>query len=228
MARGRTTAIAGDNLDYLVYTNNKITRFTDFHLTYSREGFFFNIVLQNICFRDEKELLSNQNKEQSYVYECHIWGLLPNSDILQEYLLKYAHRNLIETEKRTQLLENLFEEYPYLDPEYIVPDIGPSTDMNVQCQQAKEIRYKHVSHIFDIQISEMKLTQEQEDVLDSIMAHPKGLHVLIGTPGSGKSYFIKYIIQYLQLKGKTVLLSGTTGAATRRLSKTANMVHTTF
>jgi type II secretory ATPase GspE/PulE/Tfp pilus assembly ATPase PilB-like protein len=70
----------------------------------------------------------------------------------------------------------------------------------------------------------MKLTQEQEDVLDSIMAHPKGLHVLIGTPGSGKSYFI----QYLHLKGKTVLLSGTTGAATRRLSKTANMVHTTF
>jgi hypothetical protein len=58
MARGRTTAIAGDNLDYLVYTNNKITRFTDFHPTYSLEGFFFNIMLQNICFKDEKELLS--------------------------------------------------------------------------------------------------------------------------------------------------------------------------
>jgi hypothetical protein len=72
MTRGRTAAVVRNNLGYFVYTNNKITRFTDFHPTYSREGFFFNIVLQNICFRDEKELLSNQNKEQSYVYECHI------------------------------------------------------------------------------------------------------------------------------------------------------------
>jgi DNA replication protein DnaC len=100
--------------------------------------------------------------------------------------------------------------------------------MNVQCQQAKEIKYKHVSHNFDIQISEMTLTQEQEGVLDSIMANPEGLHVLTGTPGSGKSFFIKYITQYLQLKGKTILLSGTTGATARRLSKTANTVHTTF
>ena len=100
--------------------------------------------------------------------------------------------------------------------------------MNVQCLQAKEIRYKHVSHIFDIQISEMMLTQEQEGVLGFIMANPEGLHVLTGTPGNGKSFFIKYIIQYLQLKGKTILQSGTTKAVARWLNKTTNMVHTTF
>jgi hypothetical protein len=72
MTRRRTAAIARDNLRYFVYTNNKITRFTYFHPTYSPEEFFFNILLQNICFWDEKELLSNQNIEQSYVYECHI------------------------------------------------------------------------------------------------------------------------------------------------------------
>jgi hypothetical protein len=160
MTRGRTTAIARDNLGCLIYTNNKITRFTDFHPTYSPEGFFFNTMLQNICFKDEKELLSNKNTTRSYVYKCHIRGLLSNLDILQEYLLKYAYRNLIKTEKRAQLLENLLEEYLYLDPEYVVPDIGPSTNMNVQCQQAKEIRYKDVSHIFDIQISKMTLIQE--------------------------------------------------------------------
>jgi hypothetical protein len=167
MTRGRTAAIARDNLGYLVYTNNKFTRFTDFHPTYSLKGFFFNIMLQNISFRDEKELLSNQNIERSYVYKCHIRGLLPNLDILQENLLKYVPRNLIETEKRAQLLN-----YSYLDLEYVVPDIGPSTDMNVQCHQAKEIRFKHVSHIFDKKISEMTLTQEQEGVLDSIMENP--------------------------------------------------------
>jgi tRNA uridine 5-carbamoylmethylation protein Kti12 len=60
------------------------------------------------------------------------------------------------------------------------------------------------------------------------MANPKALHVLTGTPGSGKIFFIKYITQYLQLKDKIVLLSGTTRAAIRRLSKTTNMIHTTF
>ena len=173
MTRGRTSTVARENLGYFVHTNNKITSFTDFHPTYSPKGLFFNIMLQNICFKDEKELLSNQNTKRSYVYKCHIRGLLPNSYILQEYLLKYTHRNLIETEKRAQLLENLLKEYPYLDPEYVVPDIGPSTDMNVQCQQAKEMRYKHVSHIFDIQIFDMTLTQEQEGVLDSIIAKSK-------------------------------------------------------
>jgi type II secretory ATPase GspE/PulE/Tfp pilus assembly ATPase PilB-like protein len=54
-----------------------------------------------------------------------------------------------------------------------------------------------MSHIFDIQLSDMTLTQEPESVLDSIMANPKGLHVLTGTSGSGKSFFIKYITQYL-------------------------------
>jgi hypothetical protein len=94
------------------------------------------------------------------VYECHIRGLLSNLDVLQEYLLKYAHRNLIKTEKRAQLLENLLEEYPYLDPEFIILDTGPSSDLNVQCRHAKEIKYKHVNHIFDKQLSDMKLTQE--------------------------------------------------------------------
>jgi hypothetical protein len=61
MTRGSTTPIARDNLGYYVYTNNKLTRFTDFHPTYSPEGFSFNIIFQNICFRDEKELLSNLN-----------------------------------------------------------------------------------------------------------------------------------------------------------------------
>jgi ABC-type multidrug transport system ATPase subunit len=123
---------------------------------------------------------------------------------------------------------NLLEEYPYLDPEYMLPKTGPSNDQNVQCRQTKEIRYKHVNYIFNTQMSVMTLTQEQERVLDFIMTNPKGLHVLTGTPGSGKSFFIKYIIQYLQSNNKTVLLSGTIGAAARRLSRIANTLHTTF
>jgi hypothetical protein len=102
MTRRNTILIIRDKLGYYVYKNKKIIGFTYFRPTYSLEGFFFNIMLQNICFRDEKELLANHNTKQSYVYKCHIRGLLPNLDIIQEYLLKYAYRNLIETKKRVQ------------------------------------------------------------------------------------------------------------------------------
>jgi hypothetical protein len=120
----------------------------------------FSYTVQNICFRDEKELLSYHKTKQSYVYKCHIQGLHPNSDILQEYLLKYASNNLIGTKKRAQLLENLLEEYPNLDPKYVPPEIGPSNDPNVQWQQNKGIKYKYVSHIFDTYMSNINLTQE--------------------------------------------------------------------
>jgi hypothetical protein len=122
MTRRSTTPIIKDNLGYYVYRNKKITRFTYFHPTYNQEEFFFNIMLQNICFRNEKELLSDHNTKQSYVYECHIRGFFPNLDIFQDLKKIYAHRNLIETEKRTQLLENLLEEHPYLDSKYVLPD----------------------------------------------------------------------------------------------------------
>ena len=77
-------------------------------------------------------------------------------------------------------------------------------------------------------ITPQALTQEQEGIFDSIMATPKDLHVLTGTLGSSKSFFIKYITRYFQLEGKTILLLGTTGAIVRWLSRTTNTVHTTF
>ena len=158
MTRRSTTPIARDNLSYYAYKNRKITRFIDFHPTYSHERFFFNIILQSICFRCEKELVSNYNAKQSYVYECHIQGLFSNLNIFQEHLLKYAHRNLIEIEKRLQLLENLLEEYPFLDSEYILLETRPSNDHNVLYWQARGIKHKHVKHTFNTYMSNMILT----------------------------------------------------------------------
>jgi hypothetical protein len=67
----------------------------------------------------------------------------------------------------------------------------------------------------------MKLTQEQEAIFDSIMVQPNGLYILTETPRSGKSFFIKYIIQYFQSEGQKVLLLETTGVAAGWLSRTS-------
>jgi len=46
--------------DY-IYTTNKLTIFTEFHLAHNIIGFFYNISLQNVCFRRELYLLCATN-----------------------------------------------------------------------------------------------------------------------------------------------------------------------
>jgi hypothetical protein len=60
--------------DY-IYTTNKLTRFIDFHPAHNIKGFFYNILLQNMCFRRELDLLCTTNMQKNYVRECHIWDL---------------------------------------------------------------------------------------------------------------------------------------------------------
>ena len=74
----------------------------------------------------------------------------------------------------------------------------------------------------------MTLTPDQQRVFYVILQNPTGLYVLTGTPGSGKTFFVKYLAQYFQTQNKLVLLSATTGAAALRLSSTASTTHTLF
>ena len=101
---------------FYLYETTKVTRFIDFHPTHNTHGFFFDILLHNFTFRDERQLLSEHNTNKNYLLECYIRGLLPDVQAVQHYLSQYAHRNLIETEKHAQLLNRLLQDYPFLDP----------------------------------------------------------------------------------------------------------------
>ena len=57
-------------------------------------------------------------------------GIISNLNTIQEFLLQYIHRNLIDTEMRSQLLEHLFEDYPYLNPEHTPQDIHESIPLS--------------------------------------------------------------------------------------------------
>ena len=94
-------------LDSYLYKTTKVTSFTDFHPTHNTQGFFFNILLRNFTFRDERQLLSERNTNKNYLLECYIRGLFSDVQAVQNYLSQYAHRNLIESEKYAQLLDRL-------------------------------------------------------------------------------------------------------------------------
>ena len=90
------------------------------------------------------------------------------------------------------------------------------------------IATSHINHVFDIDIAEMVLTEEQQHVMDNILQTSHKLHILTDTQGSGKTFFVKYITQYFQKHDKIIILSATTGAATLKLSKSASIVHIIF
>ncbi len=53
-------------------------------------------------------------------------------------------------------------------------------------------------------------------------------YFMLGTHGSGKTFFIQYLTEYSMLLKKKVILIATTGCATSRLSSKASTVHNTF
>ena len=80
-------------------------------------------------------------------------------DAIQEYLLQYAHRNLIDTKKRSQLLKQLLENYPYLNPEHIPQDIRVSIPLSDRKRVNTKRAPKHIGHVFDIHITNMVLIE---------------------------------------------------------------------
>ena len=115
-----------------------------------------------------------------------------------------------------------------MNPEYTPQDIHVSTPSS----NAERIHTKrtptHINHVFGINIAHMVLTEEQQHLMDNILQNSHGLHILTDTQGSGKTFFVKYIIQYFQKYDKIIIFSATTGATALRLSKSASTVHTIF
>jgi hypothetical protein len=93
-----------DDLGNFIYKTNKLIRFTNFHPTYNIEGFFNKILLKNVSFRNENEILFTLYFEKNYIHECYICHFLSSLDNLQTYLLKYAHKGFLNIKRQTQLL----------------------------------------------------------------------------------------------------------------------------
>ena len=143
--------------------------------------------------------LSPTNVEKSYIRECQDHGIISNLDAIQEYLLQYAHCSLIDTENRSQLLEQLLEDYPYLNLEYILQHIHVS--ISLLDRERMNTKRAHIDHAFDIDIANMVPIEEQQHV----MYNPaKSTWSTYSHRYSRKwqNVFVKYIAQYFQKHNK--------------------------
>ena len=72
-----------------------------------------------------------------------------------------------------------------------------------------------------------QLTEEQQSVVHAITS-ARGLHVLDGCPGTGKSFVTKYLAHNYCQQGEKVITCATTAVAGTRLSQRTGTAHATF
>ncbi len=75
-------------------------RFIDLDLGKHVEPFFSNILLNNVAFFKERELIFPINLAGSYYHECFVCGIVKTFDCLQDFIYEYEKKNLYDDEKK--------------------------------------------------------------------------------------------------------------------------------
>ena len=87
----------------------KVVRYSEYHPVTSIESFCFNVLLQEVPFTFESELISTENYEKSYFHECILRGIINDTDDLEVHLQAYATRNMHAQEHAQHTLESLYQ-----------------------------------------------------------------------------------------------------------------------
>jgi type II secretory pathway predicted ATPase ExeA len=74
----------------------------------------------------------------------------------------------------------------------------------------------------------LKPNAEQAAVKAALQSGARGLAVLSGGPGTGKTFLTRRLIHEWRKEGKKLVIAATTGAAATRISRGAQTVHSAF
>lgn len=244
----RSTFVGKDGFGNLIYTVSEgeehIVRFTEYHPTSQPEAFFYNILLEKVPFRCEAELLSPENVEQSYLVECKLRNIINDTHDLMHYLQEYSAHHLLEDEQAQQMFSNIMSTRqgalladPDEDNGITATTIPPPTLTHNTAAEAKSPSHKKKHHTFSKEFQEfayIPLNNEQQQICDAVLTtnansdNMLNVHVISGVPGAGKTFLAKKLAVEFEQRGKTVLISASTGAAAVRLSERAQTIHKAF
>ncbi len=125
----KKTCLGKDKLGFFLYKSEHSVRFTYFNLGKHVEPFFFNILLNNVVFFKELELISPTNLIGSYYHECFVRGIVKTFNCLQDLIFEYGKRNLYDDEKQNQIYNKLLEKHPFENSQNL--PININIDVNV-------------------------------------------------------------------------------------------------
>jgi len=109
----KKTCLGKDKLGFFLYKSEHSVRFTYFNLGKHVEPFFFNILLNNVAFFKECELISPTNLARSYYNGFFVRGIVKNLNYLQDLIFEYGKKNLYDDEKQNQIYNTLLEKHPF-------------------------------------------------------------------------------------------------------------------
>lgn len=190
----------------------EVVRFSDPHPGHACEAFFYNVLLDEVPFRNEQELISADNKKVSYFEECQMRGLA-DDEAIERRVQAWSERHLHEEEVTQRALMAIKQNYLADGTEgvgYVEEDIAAAAAAQLINLPPKK-----------------PLNARQRAFVDGVLARPYGLHILLGPPGTGKSWTLEALEIELWYAGKVVMKSATTGVAASRMTN-ASTVHSDY
>ena len=205
---------------------NIIVRFTNFHPVHHTEGFCYNLLLDQVPFRYDEELLSCQGNQAtpSYYNECLAREIFQDEEGLQATISSYTEYNLWEQDTIVILANQVLQTHTLE-----LPLCLDSDDIDGDTAMVRRISAQVVSLLSEFAFTrDCQPTSSQAAAVHSICANPVGLHAIHGGPGTGKTFILKYLTDKLREKGLHVDLCASTGAAASRMSPHARTAHSYF
>lgn len=235
-----TTHIGTDSFQNLICRRNAdrpaLMRFTDYHPVHNSEGFWYNYLLEHVPFRDESELLMHA-PDGSYFTEVLARGLVEGdiSEFLTDAADAYCLHHMYSTESRTAMIDQLVlqcgtmaESLAEVLGDTSMPDDGPSDDaINTQRQPAVQ-RLLAIRNEFNDLPPSSALNALQTDFFNVIRSGKKGLFILTGPGGTGKTHLLRTLIHAFRCDNQPFLVSAASGAAAVRVTRTAQTNHACF
>ena len=226
----RKIGLVGGDTQYEML-NPPLVRFTNFNPASEPEAFAFNVLLEHVAFRDEGQaldatssnhLLNYYNQERCYLTECILRGIIQDGDDLEDIVTKYCNDMLYNTYDVYAGVTRLQE---LRDPDLCFVDaLDEPIDrpwLNVIADAAVVAEFAAIEASVP--------NEDQQAIIDSLVDDDtKGLHVICGGPGTGKTYVTQWIAHKHRAAGKSLVLSASTGAAATRLSKHALTNHVAY
>ncbi len=229
-----------DNM--FVYKRNKslIPR-THFLTALDGERFYYQQLLWNVAFRDDKNMISPENTTKTYKEECFIKGIFDHQDDLdisfnEMKKRKFDPAQIAQTARKMLIAEmaplaEIQQKINDLDYGDIVIDTEdlqeydtvPVIDLS-QEQADKEVqkllqynRKMIIAETINVEDRKKTFTPEQANFFTFVEQNmqTQKLTFCTGPGGTGKSYLLHTIRQYLELAGETVAVTGISGSAAK-------------
>jgi hypothetical protein len=186
----------------------KLIRFTDYHPIKDTEGYWYNHLLKSVPFTAEADLLTPEsNPDGSYFHECLLRNLITSEEHLETLMQEYSDLHMFTPEGCAMLQEEAIDAYEVYQDHTM--EAGQATDAAPAAPRATRSASSRRGRTAPDPLQEFAavhakgLTCEQQQVVDALL-NTKGLHVLSGAPGCGKTHTIQSLTHELRLRGKKV------------------------